>query len=59
MGLVLSTMNNGLVIETPANGSVTTYLVCLKCPLSIYGKDFCIDLICLPLEDMNEIMGMN
>ena len=59
MGLILSTLNSGLVIDTPANGSVTTSLVCPNCPLSIYGKDFGVDLICLPLEDMDVIMGMN
>ncbi|XP_050878712.1 uncharacterized protein LOC127082514 [Lathyrus oleraceus] len=48
-----------LVINTPANESVTTSLVCLNCPLFIYDKDFGIDLTCLPLKDMDVIMGMN
>lgn len=59
VGLVLSTLNSGLIIDTSTNGSVTTSLVCMNCPLSIYGKEFGIDIICLPLEDINVIMGMN
>lgn len=59
MGLILYIMNSGLVFNTPANKSVTTSLVCLNCPLSIYGRDFGIDLICLPLEDIDVIMGIN
>lgn len=55
----MSTLNSGLVIDTLANGPVTTSLVCLNCPLSIYGKDFGNYLICLPLEDMDVIMGVN
>lgn len=59
VGLILCTLNSGLLINTPANESVTTSLVCLNIPLSIYGKDFVIDLTFLPLKDMDVIMGMN
>ena len=48
-----------MVIDTPASGSVTTSLVCLSCPLSIYGRDFAMDLVCLPLKDLDVILGMN
>ena len=50
LGLNLSDMNGSMVIETPANGSVTTTRVCLKCSLTIYGKSFLMDLVCLPLQ---------
>ena len=43
LGLVMSSMNGEMVVETPAKGSVTTSLVCLKCPLSIFGRDFSVD----------------
>ncbi|XP_058758243.1 uncharacterized protein LOC131631466 [Vicia villosa] len=59
LGLVLSNMNGEMVVETPAKGSVTTSLVCLKCPLSIFDRDFLIDLVCLPLSGMDVILGMN
>ncbi|XP_039687886.1 uncharacterized protein [Medicago truncatula] len=38
LGLVMSSMNGEMVVETPAKGSVTTSLVCLKCPLSMFGR---------------------
>jgi hypothetical protein len=48
-----------MVVETPTKGSVTTSLVCLKCPLSMLGRDFAVDLVCLPLSWMDAILGMN
>ncbi|RHN60028.1 putative nucleotidyltransferase, Ribonuclease H [Medicago truncatula] len=59
LGLDLSDMNGEMVVETPAKGSVTTSLVCLKCPLSMFGRDFEMDLVCLPLSGMDVILGMN
>ncbi|XP_050908927.1 uncharacterized protein LOC127122669 [Lathyrus oleraceus] len=59
LGLKLSSMVGSMVIDTPANGSVTTALVCLSCPFTIYGKNFAMDLVCLPLHQINIILGMN
>jgi hypothetical protein len=59
LGLVMSCMNGEMVVETPAKGSVTTSLVCLKCPLSMFRRDFEVDLVCLPLSGMDVILGMN
>jgi len=59
LGLVMSSMNGEMVVETQAKGSMTTSLVCLKCPLSIFGRDFTVDLVCLPLSGMDVILGMN
>jgi len=59
LGLVMPSMNGEMVVETPAKGSVTTYLVCLKCPLSIFGRDFAVGLVCLPLNGKDVILGMN
>jgi len=59
LGLDMSSMNGEMVVETPAKGSVTTSLVCLKCLLSMFGQDFEVDLVCLPLSGMDVILGMN
>jgi len=59
LGLVMSSMNGEMVVETPAKGSVTTSLVCLRCPLSMLGRDFEVDLVYLPLSGMDVILGMN
>lgn len=50
MGLKLSSMVGSMVIDTPAIGLVKTSWVCLNCPLTIYGKSFGMDLVCLPLN---------
>jgi hypothetical protein len=59
LGLSMSNMNGEMVVETPAKGSVTTSRVCLSCPLSMFDRDFEIDLVCLPLSGMDVILGMN
>ena len=59
LNLEVSAVNGSMVIDTPTNGSVTTSLVCLNYPLTIYGRDFGIDLICLPLSQLDVILGMN
>lgn len=47
-----------MIIDTPSNGSVTTYSVYLNYPLTIFGRDFGIDLVCLPLSQLDVILGM-
>jgi len=37
LNLAMSDMNGEMVVETPAKGSITTSLVCLKCPVSMFG----------------------
>lgn len=59
LGLVVSILGSGLVIDTPTNESVTTSLICLSCTLSIYGREFGLDLIFVPLSDLDVILGMN
>ncbi|XP_058726016.1 uncharacterized protein LOC131597329 [Vicia villosa] len=59
MGLKLSSMSGSMVIDTLTNGFVTTALVCLSFPLTIYGKSFVMELVCLPLLQIDVILGMN
>ncbi|XP_050908397.1 uncharacterized protein LOC127122025 [Lathyrus oleraceus] len=59
LGLIVSSMNGEMVIKTLVKGSMTTTSVCLTCPLLIFDKDFDIDLICLPLENLDVILRMN
>ena len=58
LGLKLSDMNGSKIMNTPASGSVTTTYVCLRCPLTIYGKSFVMYLVCLPLHQIDVILGM-
>ena len=57
--LFVSSLNNGLVVETPTSGSVLNSNVCLNCPVEISGRKFLIDLICLPLTQFDVILGMD
>lgn len=59
LNFVVSHMKGIMVIDIPTNGFVTTSLVCLNCPLSIYGKYFGLDFICLPLSLLDVILRMN
>jgi len=57
LGLVVTPLLREMVIDTPANGSVTTSLVCAKCPVSFGCVDFELDLVCLSLKHMDVIFG--
>ncbi|XP_058767090.1 uncharacterized protein LOC131640722 [Vicia villosa] len=59
LGLVLSSMNGEMVVDTPTKGSVTTSLVCLKCPMSIFDRYFLVDFVCSPLRGLDVILGVN
>src|SRR4051812_17114259 len=59
LGLVLSSMNGEMVVDTPAKGSVTTSLVCLEFPVSIFDRDFLVDFVFFPLRGLDVILGMN
>jgi len=59
LGLVVTPLLCGMIIDTSANGSVTTSLVCAKCPVNFGCVDFELDLVCLSLKHMNVIFGMD
>ncbi|XP_058775066.1 uncharacterized protein LOC131649317 [Vicia villosa] len=59
LGLNLSSMDGSRVIDTPASGFATTTFVCKGHPLIIFDKSFVMDLVCLPLHQINVILGMN
>jgi len=55
----VSSLNKNLIVETPTSGSVLTSNVCLSCPMEISGRTFVVDLICLPLSQIDVFLGMN
>ena len=59
LGLVVTPLLRGMVIDTLANGLVTTSLVCAKCPVNFGCVDFELDLVCLPLKHMDVIFGID
>ncbi|GAU41957.1 hypothetical protein TSUD_135710 [Trifolium subterraneum] len=52
-------MSGCMNIETPASGLVITRLVCRNCPVSVFGRHFGMDLVCIPLSGIDVIFGMN
>ncbi|XP_058767704.1 uncharacterized protein LOC131641421 [Vicia villosa] len=52
-------LGTSMIIDIPAMGSMSTSFVFLNCPLSIFGREFGIDLVFLPLEQLNVILGIN
>ncbi|XP_058755683.1 uncharacterized protein LOC131628891 [Vicia villosa] len=48
-----------MVIDTPASGSVITSSAYLNCLVDIFGREFGMDLVCLPLRQLDIILGMN
>ena len=57
--LFVSSLNKDSVVETPTSGSMLTSYVCLDCLVEISGRTFLIDLICLPLSQIDVILGMD
>lgn len=52
-------MNGSMITDTPSSRSVTTSIVCLNYIVTIFWSDFRMDLVCLPLSQLEIILGMN
>ncbi|XP_047177102.1 uncharacterized protein LOC124844252, partial [Vigna umbellata] len=59
LGLEVSEMQFDLVVSTPAAGEVRTSTMCVKCPIEVEGRKFKVSLICLPLQGLEVILGMD
>ncbi|XP_022636000.1 uncharacterized protein LOC111241602 [Vigna radiata var. radiata] len=59
LGLAECEMQLDLVVTTLAAGEVRTSTVCVRCPIEVEGYKFKVNLICLPLQDLEVILGMD
>ncbi|XP_050920402.1 uncharacterized protein LOC127138040 [Lathyrus oleraceus] len=59
LNLEFSSMVGSMIIDTLALVPITTSWTCFNFPLTIYGKNFMMDLVCLPLNKFNVILKMN
>jgi len=59
LNMSTSFLKTNLVVSTPTNDSVITNRVCLDCPLFIENRKFLVNLIYLPLPQLDVILGMN
>jgi len=48
-----------LVVSTPALGLVRTSSLCVRCLVEVDGRIFKVNLICLPLQDLEVILEMD
>ncbi|XP_068504007.1 uncharacterized protein [Phaseolus vulgaris] len=48
-----------LVVSTPTKGIIVTSSMCAECPVIIDGQRYKINMICIPLKDLEVILGMN
>jgi len=56
-GLVMRELGCELIIATPASGEVSTTFVCVGCPMEVADRRFKVNLICLPMEGIDVILG--
>jgi len=59
LALPVSSLKFDLIVDTPTSGFVLTSNVCLQCPVLISNRQFLIDLVVLPLSQIDVILGMN
>ncbi|XP_052723888.1 uncharacterized protein LOC108343993 [Vigna angularis] len=59
LGLVESELQFDLVVSTPAAGGIKTSTACVRCPIEVEGRRYKVNLICLPLQDLEVILGMD
>nr|KYP32923.1 hypothetical protein KK1_046284 [Cajanus cajan] len=57
--LPVSSLENNLIVLTPTNKSVIANKVCLDCLIFIGDRKFLVNLICLPLSQLDVILGMD
>ena len=48
-----------LAVSTLASGLVRTSSLCARCPVEVEGRKYKVNLICLPLQDLEVILGMD
>ena len=48
-----------LVVSTPTEGIIVTSSMCVECPRIIYGQKYKINMIFIPLKDLEVILGMD
>jgi len=48
-----------LVVSTPTSSLVRTSSLCARCPVEVEGRRYKVNLICLPLRELEVILGMD
>ena len=59
LNLVKRDLGCELLVSTPSSGQVATNSVCAGCSMEVTGRRFKVNLVCLPLEGLDVILGMD
>ncbi|XP_027903705.1 uncharacterized protein LOC114163598 [Vigna unguiculata] len=59
LGLPVRELQYDLVVSTPTFGLVRTSTLCARCQIEVEGCKYHVNLICLPLEGLDVILGMD
>ncbi|GAU51762.1 hypothetical protein TSUD_415510 [Trifolium subterraneum] len=59
LGLPSTSLIPPMTVVVATGGKVVSKRVCQNCPVSVAGKIYHVDLICLPLKDMDIVLGMD
>ncbi|XP_027337198.1 uncharacterized protein LOC113850873 [Abrus precatorius] len=59
LNLYVTELPCNVVVTTPTGKPVVMSWVCLGCAMMVHGKEFEVDLICLPLSQLDVILGID
>ncbi|XP_017420339.1 uncharacterized protein LOC108330367 [Vigna angularis] len=59
LGLVVRELQYDLAVATPTSGLVKASTLCARCSMVVEGRSFKVNLICLPLQGLDVILGMD
>ena len=59
LGLSVCELQFDLVVSTPASGLVRTSSECARCLVEVEGHVYKVNVICLPLQGLDVILGMD
>jgi len=59
LGLPVCKLQCELAVSTPVSGLVRTSSLCARCLVEVEGRRYKVNLICLPLQELEVILGMD
>jgi len=59
LGMPVRELQCELAVSTPASGLVKTSSLCARCPMEVEGRRYKVNPICLSLQELEVILGMD
>jgi len=59
LGLSMCELQCELVVSTATSCLVRTSSLCARCPVEVEGRKYKVNMICLPLQELEVILGMD